>query len=152
MCKCDDGTAATGAACTEHDASICASCDAGFTITCDKTACKNIGLTFLREEESTEFPVEAFCIEANAFKCDDGTAASDAPPSLGWPSPRGSGGGSTGSKSDNLDLKSGTLDLSDLFGDSKSQSTFGEWASSSDKQECRSVCRSECRAVSAGSY
>ena len=53
----------------------------------------------------------------------------------------GSRGGSSGSKSD-------TLDLSDLFGDSKSQSTFGEWSSTSDKQECRS----ECRPKSAGSY
>ena len=54
---------------------------------------------------------------------------------------KGSGDGSSGSKSDNLDL-------SGLFGGSKSQSTFGEWATTSDKQECRS----ECRPKSAGSY
>ena len=38
-CKCDHGTAATGAACTTHDASICASCDKGFRPNADNTAC-----------------------------------------------------------------------------------------------------------------
>ena len=45
----------------------------------------------------------------------------------------------------------GGSSLGDLFGGStgsKSQSKFGEWATTSDKQECRS----ECRPKSAGSY
>ena len=43
MCKCDDGTAASGADCTTHDESICARCDAGFRLKSDKTACEGIG-------------------------------------------------------------------------------------------------------------
>merc|ERR1712048_808985 len=69
---------------------------------------------------------------------------------------RGSGGRGS------LDLgdlgASGGIDLGDLIQgggstDLKAQeSTFGEWIRKSDKQECRSVCRSECREVSAAEW
>ena len=138
-CTCDDGTAASGAACTQDGASICASCGDGFTITCDKTACRNIGLT-LRDEETTECSVGAFCIGADA-----GLTLLGGSGPRGSGGGKGSGGGSSGSKID-------TLDLGDLRGGSKSQSksTFGEWASTSDKQECRSECRPKSKA--GGSY
>ena len=44
VCKCDDGTAKTGADCTTHDASMCARCDEGFTTNAGNTACLGIDL------------------------------------------------------------------------------------------------------------
>ena len=38
-CTCENGVATTGADCTTDAASMCASCDDGFTINGDDTAC-----------------------------------------------------------------------------------------------------------------
>ena len=38
-CSCPNGSPKTGAACTEHDAAMCSSCNRGFNIDPGKTAC-----------------------------------------------------------------------------------------------------------------
>ena len=43
-CKCEDGAAKTEAECTTHQASMCASCNAGFRLNSDSTTCLGIGL------------------------------------------------------------------------------------------------------------
>ena len=55
-CTCDNGTPKTGAACTEHDAPMCASCEAGFRPNDD--------------DDATE------CLKV--CTCDNGTAVSGA--------------------------------------------------------------------------
>ena len=45
-CVCFNGVAATGAACAKHASKMCASCDTGFELTSDKTACLKPGVCY----------------------------------------------------------------------------------------------------------